>query len=68
MYQKSYTDYIKEHPNTPFSNFLARFFSAKPDFTKLNKEVEEFEDQLYKERMEELQEKLAEKRAQQGAL
>lgn len=62
MYQKSYTEFIKEDPNSEFSKFLVRFFSAKPDFTNLNREVEEFETQLHKEQMAELQQKLAEKR------
>ena len=68
MYQKSYTEYIRENPNAPFSKFLVRFFSAKPDFTRLNKEVEEFEEQLHKEQMTELQQKLSEKRAGQDIL
>ena len=68
MYQKSYTEYIRENPNTPFSKFLVRFLSAKPDFTQLNKEVEEFENQLYEEHMAELQQRLSEKRVQQGAV
>ena len=35
MYQRNYADYyIKEDPDSPFSKFLVKFFSRKPDLEK----------------------------------
>lgn len=65
MYQMNYQQYIEEHPNTPFSNFLVRFFSAKPDFTQLDKEIEEDQKILIAEQQAELKRMLAEKELQQ---
>ena len=67
MYQQSYTDYIKENPNSEFSKFLIRFFSAKPDFTELDKEITEEEEMLYKERMADIERRLVEKKKQNKA-
>ena len=67
MYQQSYTDYIKENPNSEFSKFLIRFFSAKPDFTELDKEITEEEEMLYKERMADIERRLVEKKRQNKA-
>ena len=65
MYQMNYQQYIEEHPNTPFSNFLVRFFSTKPDFTQLDKEIEEDQKILIAEQQAELKRMLAEKELQQ---
>ena len=67
MYQQSYTDYIKENPNSEFSKFLIRFFSAKPDFTELDKKITEEEEMLYKERMADIERRLVEKKKQNKA-
>lgn len=69
MYQKPYTDYIKEDPDSPFSKFLIRFFSAKPDFTELDKEIALEQNAYIAKRNEEIQRRLAEIKArkqQQG--
>lgn len=67
MYQQSYTDYIKENPNSEFSKFLIRFFSAKPDFTELDRKSKECEEQLYAEQMADIERRLAEKKKQNKA-
>ena len=64
MYQQPYTEYIKENPDSPFSKFLIRFFSAKPDFTELDKEIEKEQKILLAEQKAEIQRRLAEKKAQ----
>lgn len=61
MYQMNYQQYIEEHPNTPFSNFLVRFFSAKPDFTQLDKEVEETKHFILSEQKKDFERMMAEK-------
>ena len=67
MYQPSYTEYIKENPDSEFSKFLIRFFSAKPDFTELDKELKKEEEILHKKQMAEIERRLAEKKAQNQA-
>ena len=59
MYQKSYTEYIKEDPDSAFSKFLVKFFNTKPDLEKMNKEVREFDHQLAEEQKEEIRKRLA---------
>ena len=66
MYQKPYTEYIKENPDSEFSKFLVRFFSAKPDFTEMEREVREFDKELHQLQMKELRERLTENAKLQG--
>mgnify|MGYP007069867866 CR=1 FL=1 len=61
MYQKPYTEYIKENPDSEFSKFLVRFFSAKPDFTEMEREVREFEKEIAAEQEKDLRRMIAER-------
>ena len=58
MYQKNYTEYIKENPDSEFSKFLIKFFSAKPDLEKMERDVREFDHQLAMEQKEELRKRM----------
>ncbi len=51
MYQKPWTQIVAENPDSDFSKFLVRFFSAKPDFTELDRKARECEEAMLKERM-----------------
>ncbi len=51
MYQKPWTQIVAENPDSEFSKFLVRFFSAKPDFTELDRKARECEEAMLKERM-----------------
>ena len=62
MYQRNYADYyIKEDPDSPFSKFLVKFFSRKPDLEKMGREVRQFDEELHAIQMQELRERLAAK-------
>ncbi len=58
MYQKSYADYIKEDPNSAFSQFLIKFFNTKPDLEKMGREVRTFDHQLAMEQKEALRKRM----------
>ena len=58
MYQRSYTEFVKEDPKSEFSKFLIRFFNTKPDLKKIEREVREFDHNLAEEQKKELKKQL----------
>ena len=58
MYQKPWTQIVAENPDSDFSKFLVRFFSAKPDFTDLDRKAKECEDAMLKERMDRIRKQI----------
>ena len=64
MYQKSYAEYIEEAPDSPFSKFLVKFFSRKPDLEAMGRDVRAFDEELHQLQMQEIRERLAEKAKQ----
>ena len=68
MYQKPWTQIVAENPDSDFSKFLVRFFSAKPDFTELDRKAKECEEALKKEHEAELNRRMAEKLKEKAVL
>lgn len=58
MYQKPWTQIVAENPDSDFSKFLVRFFSAKPDFTDLDRKAKECEEAMLKERMDRIRKQI----------
>ena len=65
--QKSYQEYVEKYPDQPFTQFLIRFFSAKPDLTELDKASKECEESMKAERDAYITEKRAEIAARKAA-
>ena len=68
MYQKPWTQIVAENPDSDFSKFLVRFFSAKPDFTELNRKARECEEAMLKDHERELKRRMEEKMKEKAEL